>query len=173
MTCEKIWEESKVQEQEWHEKTRVDVMAKLESQGKREVKGSHLDNPKIELYRRDINSANRLSDADIAVFNLHDKTISEIVEVESAINPKKFVGIVLTTHFCYKCSHSHYPNDIFDLREKSVSLLIIYREPSKNSKKAEKLELMKDALKLVIEKTPGSLKGFDWVEASRYLEGGS
>jgi hypothetical protein len=158
-----------VQEQKWHEEIREAVMAKLERQGKKEVKGSHLDNPKIELYRQEKNSANRLSDVDIAVFNLQDQTISEIVEVESAINPKKFVGIVLTTHLCYKCSHSYYPNDLFDLREKTVSLLIVYKAPSEDSKKAEKLEVMKDALKLVIEKTPGSLKDFDWVEATQYL----
>jgi hypothetical protein len=158
-----------VQEQAWHEETRLAVIDKLERQGKKTVKGSHGDNPKIELYRLQKNTENRLSDADIAVFNLSAKTVSEIYEVESAVNPKKFIGIVLTTHFCYKCSNSDYPEAIFDLNEKTVNLVIVYKDPSGRSKKAEKLDVIKEALKKVIEETQGSLKSFDWVESVQYL----
>lgn len=153
-----------MQEQRWHEQARLAIIDKLEREGK-EVKGSHQKNPKIELYRFIKNQEHRLSDADIAVFNVNERAITEIVEVESEVNPKKFAGIVLITHFCTKCSCALYRHD-FDLKKKSVSLKIIYKE-----QKADKLDVMKKALQPVIDSIDGCLKDFDWIEEKHYLKG--
>lgn len=155
-------------EQKWHEQIREAIIAKLKREGK-EVKGSHQKNPKIELYRDHRNQESRLSDADIAVFNRQERTVPEIIEVESEVNPKKFVGIVLITHFCSLCSCALYPHN-FDLKTRSVSLKIVYKAPEEGSLKANKLGVMKEALKPVIECTKGCLKDFDWIEEKHYLE---
>jgi hypothetical protein len=166
-----------MQEQKWHELTRLAIIAKLGREGK-EVKGSHQKNPKIELYRHNRNQESRLSDADIAVFNRKEKIVPEIVEVESEINPKKFVGIVLITHLCTLCFCALYldknnpksKSDEFDLRKRSVSLKIVYKAPEEGSLKAEKLGVMKEALKPVIDSIDGCLKDFDWIEEKQYLD---
>jgi hypothetical protein len=154
-------------EQKWHEEVRLEKIAELEKQGL-DVRGSHKDNPKIELYRNEKKTENRLSDADIAVFNPQDKTISQIIEIESQLNPKKIIGIVLATHFCSKCSYfqgnARSGEDLYMLKEKSVTLVIIYKTPRNKSRKADKLKVIMEPLKEIVKNTQGCLIDFSWKE---------
>ena len=149
-----------MQEQKWHEEVRLEIIEALERQG-RNVKGSHFDNPKIELFRQGLKYENRLSDADIAEFEKNGERVLQIIEVESQINPKKFMGIVLATHLCNECLRK---TEHYVLNDWDVFLTIVYKKPIKESKKADKLKIMKEPLKRVIKELRGSLKDFDWEE---------
>jgi hypothetical protein len=149
-----------MQEQKWHELVREEKIAELENQG-RNVKGSHANNPKIELFRDGLKKENRLSDADIAELDAKNERVLQIIEIESQINPKKFAGIILITHICKECLRKaeHY-----SLNEKEVVLQIVYKKPVEGSGDADKLKIMKEPLKRVIKEIPGSLRDFDWEE---------
>lgn len=149
-----------VQEQKWHELVRLEIIDELESQG-RNAKGSHARNPNIELFRNGLNYKNRLSDADIAELDDKNGRVLQIIEIESQINPKKFIGIVLATHLCNECllKTEHYV-----LNDWEVILRIVYKKPVENSREADKLTIMKEPLMSMIRETRGSLKDFEWEE---------
>ena len=79
-------------EHEWHKKVREETVEKLRK-SKFIVYSSHTDYSKLELFRDEIKRENCLSDADIVVFDSKHEKIREIIEVETAMNPKKLIWI--------------------------------------------------------------------------------
>lgn len=145
-------------DQKWHKKTReefVDELKKL----KLNVYSSHSDYSKLELFRREVRRQNCLSDADIVVFDSENKKIQQIIEVETDINPKRIIGVVLATHFCDYCriKKKDYPLE-------NISLRIILKKAKEKSKKALKLDVIKKPLENIIETTKGCLSKFELKE---------
>ena len=88
-----------------------------------------------------------------------DTKIRQIIEVETAMNPKKLIGIVLATHFCNLCRirKKDYP-----LR--NISLKIVCKKAKKKSKKGMKLDVIRESLDDIIKTTEGSLSNFEMRE---------
>lgn len=145
-------------EQEWHKKVREEIVEKLKKL-KYPVYSSHGEISKLELFRREVKRQNCLSDADIVVFDSENKKIQQIIEIETAINPKKIIGIVLATHFCDYCRirKKDYPME-------NVSLKIIFKKAKEKSKKALKLDVIKKPMEDIIETTKGCLFKFELEE---------
>jgi len=141
-------------EGKWHKDVREELIRELQKQ-KRRVYSSHTDISKLELFKEKPESQNCLSDTDIVVFDSEKKRIEKIIEIESTINPKKIIGIVLATHFCTLCriKEKDYPL-------KSVLLDIIYRKSKEKSKIPQKLKVIENSLKEIIRKTDGCLLDF-------------
>ena len=145
-------------DQKWHKKTREKFVAELKKL-KLNVYSSHGEYSKLELFREEVRRQNCLSDADIVVFDSENKKIKQIIEIETDINPKKIIGIVLATHFCDYCriKKKDYPLE-------NISLRIILRKAKEKSKKALKLDVIKKPLENIIETTKGCLSKFELEE---------
>ena len=145
-------------DQKWHKKTRNEFVDKLKKL-KLNVYSSHSDYSKLELFRRKVRRQNCLSDADIVVFDSKNKKIQQIIEIETDINPKRIIGIVLATHFCDYCriKKEDYPLE-------NISLKIILKKAKEKSKKPQKLEVIKKPLEDIIESTKGCLSKFELEE---------
>lgn len=131
---------------EWHQKVRTEEFEKLRPN----AFSSHSEVSKLELFRGEVKRQNCLSDADIVVFDSESKKIKQIIEIETQVNPKKIIGIILTTHLCNYCrikKENHSLENIF--------LKIIYKKAKEGSKKAIKLDVIKEPLKEII----GTIKG--------------
>jgi len=145
-------------EHKWHKKVREEFVEKLKKL-KFKVYSSHSDYSKLELFREKVERQNCLSDADIVVFDSKYKRIRQIIEVETAMNPKKLIGIVFATHFCDYCR----------IREKyytlkNIFLNIVCKKAKEKSKKALKLEVIKKSLGDIIKTTKGCLSKFEMKE---------
>ena len=142
-------------EHEWHKKVREATVKELKKK-KFIVYSSHTDYSKLELFRNEIKRENCLSDADIVVFDSKHGKIRHIIEVETAMNPKKLIGIVLATHFCDYCriKKEDYPL-------KNISLKIVCRKAGEKSKKALKLNVIKKALEDITKTIRGCLSKFE------------
>jgi len=145
-------------EHEWHKKVREATVEELKKK-KFIVYSSHTDYSKLELFRNEVKRKNCLSDADIVVFDSQHRKIRRIIEVETAMNPKKLIGIVLATHFCDYCRirGKDYPLE-------NVSLSIICKKAKEKSKKGKKLEVIEKPLENIVKKTEGCLSNFEMKE---------
>ena len=148
-----------MKEQEWHIVVREEIKEKFEKQGFK-VNSSHTPKvPNIELFRGELRRKNCLSDADIVIRDAKGESVEIIIEIESEVNPKKFIGIVLATHFCDWCKIDD--DNIKPL--KNVVLQIIYKMPRGKSKIAEKLAVIKEPLERIIKtNTEGSVSSLEW-----------
>ena len=142
----------------WHKKVREATVEELKKK-KFIVYSSHTDYSKLELFRNEVKRENCLSDADIVVFDSKHRKIRQIIKVETAMNPKKLIGIVLATHFCNLCRirKKDYP-----LR--NISLKIVCKKAKKKSKKGMKLDVIRESLDDIIKTTEGSLSNFEMRE---------
>jgi hypothetical protein len=142
-------------EHAWHKKVREEVLAK---QKPNRAYSSHSDVSKLELYRVAADERpkriNCLSDADIVVFNPDSSRIDKIIEIESALNPKKVIGIVLATHLCNIC---RILKTNYELN--NVVLKIIFKKAPLRSKKDYKLEVFEPIISQIIRSTNGCLSG--------------
>lgn len=148
-----------MKEQEWHKVVREELKEKFEKQGFK-VNSSHAPKvPNIELFRGELRRKNCLSDADIVIRDSKGENVEKIVEIESEVNPKKFLGIVLATHFCDRCKIDD--KNIKPL--KNIVLQIIYKKPKEKSRKRDKLAVMKEPLERIIKtNTEGSVSRLEW-----------
>ena len=148
-----------MKEQEWHRAVREELKEKFEKQGFI-VNSSHTPNvPNIELFRGELRRKNCLSDADLVIRDAKGEQVEKIIEIESEVNPKKFLGIVLATHFCDRCKIDK--KNIRPLQK--VILRIVYKRPKEKSRKGDKLEIMKEPLQRIIEiNTEGSVSKLEW-----------
>ena len=79
----------------------------------------------------------------------------KIIEIESSLNPKKIIGIIVATHLS---NHLKAKEIIANLE--SVNMEIIYKEPKNLSSKKQQLALIETSLDKIMEKVPGCLSGF-------------
>jgi predicted nucleotidyltransferase len=86
-------------ESAWHKRTREEVFNSFEANT---AFNSHSKISRLELFRGDKRRENCLSDVDIVVLD-SKKNIIELIEIETNMNPKKLIGIILATHFCDSC----------------------------------------------------------------------
>lgn len=131
----------------WHRKVRREILMEL-GQG---AYSAHEGKTNLNLYREKIATENCLSDVDIILTRSGE--VTKIVEVESELNPKKIMGIVLATHTCNKLV-ARGINE-FEGQAKlldGITLEIVYRESPPGSKKDQKLRIMMPILKDFIEK---------------------
>jgi len=145
-------------EHEWHKKVREEFVEKLKKSGVI-VYSSHTDYSKLELFRNKVKRENCLSDADIVVFDSIHKKIKQIIEVETDMNPKKLIGIVFATHLCDYCRIKKENFSLID-----ISLKIICKKAKEKSKKALKLDVIKEPLEDIIKTTKGCLSKFEMEE---------
>lgn len=142
-------------ESKWHEGIRKELK---KSRGN--AFDSHSGISRLELYRGENKRENCLSDVDLVVLDSDNKKIVELIEIETAINPKKLIGIVLATHFCDSCRMPE--GRILPLRE--IPLTIIYKKEKAKSKKPLKIGVIEKALDEAIKRIPGSVKSFQFLE---------
>ena len=146
-------------EELWHRKVRIEEFSRLNPD---HAFQSHSDLSKLYLFSvgdaKKPNRTNCLSDADIVVLDPETGEISKIIEIESALNPKKILGIVLATHICNICSirtrrgeHKKY------LKLDGISLEIIFRKAPPRSKKDLKLETIKPYIDAIVTSVPGCI----------------
>lgn len=142
-------------EHEWHQKVRIEEFEKLRPN----AFSSHSEVSKLELFSGEVKRENCLSDADIVVFDPESKKINQIIEVETQVNPKKVIGIVLATHVCDYCriKGENYPLE-------NISLKIIYKKAKKGSKKTMKLDVINEPLKEIIKYIKGCVSNFSFEE---------
>jgi DNA polymerase II large subunit len=144
-------------ESAWHKKVREEIWNSL----KPNAFSSHSDVSKLELFRGPKKRENCLSDVDIVEITPDRKDIIRLIEIETAMNPKKLIGIVLATHLCDRCKtpYKEYSLD-------KISLSIICRKEKEKSKKPLKLAVIKRALdELLFDfKIPGCLAKYDFQE---------
>jgi hypothetical protein len=149
-------------EQDWHREARIKLVKRLKESYVR-VEDAHGGQSDLGLFRGRVGSANHLSDADIIVFSSRKK-ICRIIEIESAINPKKIIGIVVATHLCTTCHRVDNTlegrTEQFSLRK--ISLEILYRKQAKGANTSYKLNLIKRPLKKLIKTSKGCLIDFSW-----------
>ena len=138
-------------ESHWHKKVRLETFEKIRPN----AYSSHSEISKLELFRGEAKRPNCLSDADIVVFDPDSNKIKEIIEIETALNPKKIIGIVLATHLCNLCrikGENHLLKDI--------SLKIIYKKAKRGSKKDLKKDIFEKPLRDILNKYEGSISEF-------------
>jgi len=146
-------------EHKWHKRVREEYVERFKKLGFI-VYSSHTNISKLELFREEVKRQNCLSDADIVVLDSENEKIEQIIEVETAMNPKKLIGIVLATHFCDRCriKKKDYPL-------KNISLKIVCKKAKEKSKKGMKLEVIKNPLEGIIRnRKEGCLSKFDMEE---------
>ena len=142
----------------WHREVRLALFEKYKSLGY-EVFTSHSDVSHLNLFKYEVKRECCLSDADIVVFDKGSKRIKEIIEVETGLNPKKVIGIVLATHLTNICRIKRN-----DYQFSDVVLRIVYRRPQYRSRKALKLEVIEKPLKEILNNQKGSIADFKFEE---------
>jgi len=143
----------------WHKKVREEVFSKYDPANAYQ---SHSEISKLYLFNVAQGKKPRridcMSDADIVVLDSDSIRITKIIEIESALNPKKIIGIVLATHLCRVCSirskHDE-PKKYFELKD--VVLEIVFKKAPPRSKKDYKLEVFKPYIDSIIKTTGGCL----------------
>lgn len=143
----------------WHEVARESIFSSLKPS---RAYQSHSDLSKLYLFRLENEAKparkNCLSDADIIVLDTNSNRISKIIEIETAVNPKKFIGIVLTTHLCNMCSYrrdSNAPKSYLPLHD--ITLEIFYRKAPPKSKKDLKIMAFESAVRKIVAATEGCI----------------
>jgi len=142
-------------ESPWHRQVREKVFDSF----KPNVLSSHTNISKLELYRGEKKRENCLSDVDIVVLDSTNEYITQLIEIETAMNPKKLIGIVLATHFCDSCRLPSGQKQLI-----KIALKIICKKEKDKSKKPLKLDVIKAALDEIILKIPGSVSSFHFEE---------
>lgn len=134
-------------ESTWHRKVRREIF----NEHTPNAYTAHEGVTNLNLYRDEVATKNCLSDADIIVIDPQSKKVAKIIEIESELNPKKVMGIVVATHVCNKIMAKGIKG--FEPRDlNGITLEIIYREAARRSKKDQKLEIMIPILEEFIEK---------------------
>jgi len=134
-----------MEESDWHKKVQKEIFHKHETNGY----SSH--DRRLYLYKDGSEERNCLSDADIIVKDPSFGEISKIIEIETALNPKKIMGILMVTHVCNICKiDKEYP-----LR--NITLEIIIRKAPPTSEKDKKLEIILPILNEFIHYRKGSI----------------
>ena len=151
-------------EQDWHEAARLKLVGLLGKDYDR-VECSHGEHSNLGLFRGRVISVNHLSDADIIALSPRNR-IRRIIEIESSINPKKVIGIIVATHLCTTC-HRVEPKiqrgyERYRLREREIVLEIRYRRLERGSNTSLKLKRLKKPLKEMIKTSKGCLVDFIW-----------
>lgn len=146
-------------ENAWHKKVQEEVFSRCDPAYTYQ---SHSDLSRLYLFRVAEGGKPRridcLSDADMVVLNSDLADISRIIEIESALNPKKIMGIVLATHLCNLCSirsKQGEPKKYYQM--KKVILEIVFKKAPKGSKKDYKLDVFEPFLDKIIKTINGSL----------------
>lgn len=146
-------------EHAWHKKVREEVFSKYDPEFAYQ---SHSNISKLFLFSVAAGKRPRridcLSDADIVVTEPLSGRVVKIIEIESALNPKKILGIVLATHLCNKCSIRRSrlePKRYLDMDE--IELEIVFRKAPPGSQKDLKLDVIKPYIKGLISNTNGCL----------------
>jgi len=142
-------------EHEWHKIVRKEL---IDKQRPNKTYSSHSEVSKLELFRVPEGAKPKriycLSDTDIVVFNPDSSRIDKIIEIESALNPKKVIGIVLATHLCNIC---RILKTNYELN--NIVLEIVFKKASLGSKKDYKLEVFEPIINQIIRSTNGCLSG--------------
>jgi len=145
-------------EHAWHKKAREEL---FQRQCPNTAYTSHSEISKLELFRvapgERLSRAGCLSDADIVVFDGDSERITTIIEVESALNPKKVIGIVVATHSCNVCRIKKC-----NYRLEAVRLMIVFKKAKPGSKKDLKLTILKPILQEYIRRTEGCLSELEF-----------
>jgi hypothetical protein len=140
-------------EHAWHKKVREEIFS---SQQPNKAYTSHSVVSILELFRvgtgERLSRKGCLSDADIVVFNGNSEKITKIIEIESALNPKKIMGIVLATHLCNFCRILKKDYELDDVR-----LDIAFKKAPQRSKKDLKLTIFEPILQDFIKHTKGCI----------------
>jgi hypothetical protein len=143
----------------WHKKVREEIFLALNPP---RAYQSHSDCSKLFLFRTEDEEkpsrVNCLSDADIVVFGPNSNKISKIIEIETALNPKKIIGIILTTHICNKCSYREKrgaSKECLDLKD--IALEIVYRKAAPGSKKDLKIDVFAPIVKKMVQSSEGCI----------------
>lgn len=146
-------------EQLWHMQVREEIYSKYDPAYAYQ---SHSNKSKLYLFNvaqgRKPRRMDCLSDADIVVIDSDSGKITKIIEIESALNPKKIMGIVLITHLCNLCSIRRKPDapkQNYDL--KNIELEVVFKKAPQRSKKDLKLGVFKPFLESIIRSTVGCL----------------
>jgi hypothetical protein len=111
-------------ESDWHKSVR----RKIIKSNKSTALTSHEHITNLNLYRGRPKIKNCLSDADIIVFDSKSRKILKIIEIETVLNPKKIMGIVMATHVCDFCRAKSVdrPQKYLDYHLKDIELQIVY-----------------------------------------------
>jgi len=140
-------------EHAWHKKVREEIFSR---QQPNKAYTSHSAVSKLELFRVGtgelLSRKGCLSDADIVVFNGNSEKIAKIIEIESALNPKKIMGIVLATHLCNLCRILKKDYELYDVR-----LDIAFKKAPQRSKKDLKLTIFEPILQDFLKQTKGCI----------------
>ena len=140
-------------EHAWHKKVREEIFS---CQQPNKAFTSHSVVSKLELFRvgtgERLSRKGCLSDADIVVFNGNSEKITKIIEIESALNPKKIMGIVLATHLCNFCRILKKDYELYDVR-----LEVAFKKAPQGSKKDLKLTIFEPTLQDFIKHTKGCI----------------
>lgn len=136
-------------ESTWHMRVREEKLAEYAPN----AYSAHIGITNLNLYKDEVAVKNCLSDADVVVLDPQSKKVTRIIEVESELNPKKVMGIVVATHLCNRL----VAKGIEEMgREPKVldgiTLEIVFREPPRRSGKGQKLDIMMPILMEFIEK---------------------
>ena len=140
-------------EHAWHKKVREEIFS---CQQPNKAFTSHSVVSKLELFRvgtgERLSRKGCLSDADIVVFNGNSEKITKIIEIESALNPKKIMGIVLATHLCNFCRILKKDYELYDVR-----LEVAFKKAPQRSKKDLKLTIFEPILQDFLKQTKGCI----------------
>lgn len=146
-------------EHAWHRKVRKEEFSRYNSNFAYQ---SHSDVSKLYLFNiaedRKPRRIDCLSDADIVVLDPDTGKIAKVIEIESALNPKKILGIVLATHLCNKCSIREKQGEekrYLDLD--NIVLEIIYKKAPPRSKKDLKLAIFKPFIETIVHNAEGCI----------------
>jgi len=132
----------------WHGKVR----RRIYEMSKPNAFTSHDQIGNLNLFKGQTRIKNCLSEADIVVLDPNSKKVVKIIEIETALNPKKIMGIVMATHVCDSCRIKGV-----DYHLRDIELEIIFREAPSGSKKDLKLAVIKPILDQFIKESKGCI----------------
>ncbi len=142
-------------ESAWHNKVRTEYRDLYAPN----AIASHEHITNLNLFRGEIKIENCLSDADIMVIDPGSGRIIKIIEIETALNPKKIMGIVMATHVCDFCRAKSIdrPKTNLDYHLKDIELQIVYQAGPQESKKDLKRKIIKRILNKYIKEIRGCI----------------
>jgi len=146
-------------EHPWHKKVRNSIFAQYDP---KHAFTSHSSWSKLFLFHIPAGGRpgvrNCMSDADIVALSPDSSEVVRIIEVESAMNPKKIMGIVMATHFSniYSLRRAvNQPKEYAPLKD--IILEIVYKKAPEKSHKDEKADIFMKYLNDFVRNTDGCL----------------
>jgi len=146
-------------ESKWHQYVRKEYVKKLKMRFS-DVFSSHSGYTDLDLFRGESCRENHFSNADIIVLNDKEK-VKKIIEIESALNPKKIFGIVLATHFSTLCRVKKVGDAKTEKQNyplKNIELEIVYKKPKDKAKGTEKIKIIEKLADSLINSSTGCVR---------------